>query len=505
MATTYKVKSGDTLSKIGAQFGVDWKKITGYKSGNPNLIYPGEVLTIPTSTSVPSTTTPVSFGLPTGGITSGIPNIPPVETVGASVEGIKPVVGQPGVSGGVSTSPVGTIGTWISSTTGQGYSGRKMNVNDQPAGGITPVAPTTPTITPPVTTPPTAPTVPTTPTTLTTPTTSTTTPTVGTQAGQEDIPAQIQNVQAQITNLQEQVKLATEAGYGAGTGLQIPGTEGYDVTTDPLVVKATEILDDKGVDIDSDKTVTNPTASWQTTYQDLFTKLGLDTVKTQIDENIAKIQALDDELADKIAEVNENPWISEGLRAKQVAGLQEKYADKKQALTSALTLYQNTYNEGRQEAQFLVTTALSQYNTERTFDLNEQKMLADQAEAAAKALKDLTTVDTQVVEAGGRKLLIDTQTGKTIADLGAVTVSPKTTPVSETGANYNTRLNQEISSLYSGRYGTEGAREKVINILKAEFPEIDVAKDIYNRVPDGYEAQIKTSGASSASDFYDSL
>ncbi len=44
---TYTVKSGDTLSKIGAQYGVDYKSITGYRSGNPNLIYPGEVLSIP--------------------------------------------------------------------------------------------------------------------------------------------------------------------------------------------------------------------------------------------------------------------------------------------------------------------------------------------------------------------------------------------------------------------------------------------------------------------------
>lgn len=43
---TYTVKSGDTLSKIAQQYGVSPQAITGYRSGNPNLIYPGEVLTI---------------------------------------------------------------------------------------------------------------------------------------------------------------------------------------------------------------------------------------------------------------------------------------------------------------------------------------------------------------------------------------------------------------------------------------------------------------------------
>lgn len=47
MAQSYTVKKGDTLSAIGAKYGVDYKTITGYKSGNANLIYPGEVLTVP--------------------------------------------------------------------------------------------------------------------------------------------------------------------------------------------------------------------------------------------------------------------------------------------------------------------------------------------------------------------------------------------------------------------------------------------------------------------------
>lgn len=66
MAQQYTVKSGDSLSKIGRQFGVDWKKITGFKSGNPNLIHPGEVLTLPGGTpvtkSVPAPPVPVMGG-----------------------------------------------------------------------------------------------------------------------------------------------------------------------------------------------------------------------------------------------------------------------------------------------------------------------------------------------------------------------------------------------------------------------------------------------------------
>lgn len=44
--TTYTVQAGDTLSGIAAKLGVATSAISGYKSGDPNLIYPGEVLTV---------------------------------------------------------------------------------------------------------------------------------------------------------------------------------------------------------------------------------------------------------------------------------------------------------------------------------------------------------------------------------------------------------------------------------------------------------------------------
>ena len=43
---TYTVQAGDTLSGIAAKLGVPTSAISGYRSGNPNLIYPGETLTV---------------------------------------------------------------------------------------------------------------------------------------------------------------------------------------------------------------------------------------------------------------------------------------------------------------------------------------------------------------------------------------------------------------------------------------------------------------------------
>lgn len=46
MAVRYTVKSGDTAGAIAKRYGVPLSKISGYRSGNPNRIYVGEVLTI---------------------------------------------------------------------------------------------------------------------------------------------------------------------------------------------------------------------------------------------------------------------------------------------------------------------------------------------------------------------------------------------------------------------------------------------------------------------------
>ena len=41
---TVTVRPGDSLTGIAARLGIPWTRLTGYRSGNPSLIYPGERL-----------------------------------------------------------------------------------------------------------------------------------------------------------------------------------------------------------------------------------------------------------------------------------------------------------------------------------------------------------------------------------------------------------------------------------------------------------------------------
>lgn len=53
---SYTVQSGDTLSAIASRMGVPISQLTGYQSGNPNLIYPGEVITVKGNSTTPTGT-----------------------------------------------------------------------------------------------------------------------------------------------------------------------------------------------------------------------------------------------------------------------------------------------------------------------------------------------------------------------------------------------------------------------------------------------------------------
>lgn len=93
MAQTYVVQPGDTLSGIGAKFGVPYGQITGYKSGNPNLIYPGETLTIPAGNAAAAAAAAPAAAAPAA--SSGLPEAPTFkessEFLGAATSEVAPL------------------------------------------------------------------------------------------------------------------------------------------------------------------------------------------------------------------------------------------------------------------------------------------------------------------------------------------------------------------------------------------------------------------------------
>jgi len=67
---TYQVQAGDTVDGIAKRFGVARNSVSGYRSNDPNVILPGEMLDIKTPAEIPMATSAVT-GKPVPGSISG--------------------------------------------------------------------------------------------------------------------------------------------------------------------------------------------------------------------------------------------------------------------------------------------------------------------------------------------------------------------------------------------------------------------------------------------------
>lgn len=188
---------------------------------------------------------------------------------------------------------------------------------------------------------------------------------------------------------------------------------------DTLETQVQGILDKYGV---KPSAAQSDFTNFAESYRQVYNSLGLSDVKGQIDLVTKQYGDLQQELGDKISDVNENPWLSEPARKAKVAGLERRYEQRLSNLNSKLTVLNNLHTAGREEAQFITQQGL----TERRAGQEVQKDLVlraiDMAEKQAEAERKLaagTEKKTEVVKVGNRQILIDKQTGETIKVLGA--------------------------------------------------------------------------------------
>lgn len=118
-----------------------------------------------------------------------------------------------------------------------------------------------------------------------------------------------------------------------------------------------------------------PAGSLEDTIKSVSHSFGLDTITQEVDK-------LNSEKLDKIAEINSNPWLSEGLRSKQVAAQTEKYDKKKDALVERLKLQQD-----------VVGKAITIWEKEREFKKDLLFKQLDLQEKAIDNARQATTPD----------------------------------------------------------------------------------------------------------------
>lgn len=231
-----------------------------------------------------------------------------------------------------------------------------------------------------------------------------------------------------------------------------------------------QILPSYGVDVPEPAVATAfqlaPERSFEELYKDLSVNLGLPTLKTQIEATSKELQALRDKKTEEATEINNNPWISETLRIKKLGNLDSKYSQKEGNLLSTLEIAQNQYDTARDEAKYVATTTLNQYNAERQFQQEQLEFLLQRADKALEREKP--------IEVSAGATLFDPATGQ------AIFTAPKATGSGGGGSGL-----------------TPAQINSTVNSIAGAFDNEQIVKS-YNVTQEGYQT-IKTIGTKTSS------
>jgi hypothetical protein len=246
------------------------------------------------------------------------------------------------------------------------------------------------------------------------------------------------------------------------------------------------------------------------TFSDAYKQMVKDSGMLEIKSEFERVQKEYAELARKeseeVLDVNDNPWLSEGLRQKRISKINDKYQSQKDAATRQMDLYQGLYDSAKQDAQFQATQATNMAHDQAVLD---QNMTLAQMDAAEKLLASQKgTADIQEYEYAKKQgytgtftqykkeqanLKIDSAgTGNEIA--AALGISAKDYNA------FNTAFQDVYEKVLSGTNAIN-TREKAGQAMIARYPQYADAiwKVIYGGgavsalFPDGYESLIKSS------------
>jgi hypothetical protein len=311
---------------------------------------------------------------------------------------------------------VGEIGTWIDSTTQQGYSGPKKNVNDMPADSVTgkPLE------------------------TLNAPAKGTT-PIAGriTYADLVNVNGGIYNVKTgkaygeNMTPEQAHAQLAADLGVlphqidwtkiskgttpPTGTP-EAPG--GSPIETDPTLAKIVEmtqagagwdeimtylasqkeagksdteirqeVYDKYGITNLEESAFQLPERTFEQIYTQAYNQAELGNVKTKLTEAQTELDKATADYNSGVAEINRNPWKSEAGRVGSVRRITDEYEKTATRLQAKITTLTNTYERGVEDAKDVATRTLGELEKGITLDQQKLEYLVKRAEADIEAEK----------------------------------------------------------------------------------------------------------------------
>lgn len=225
----------------------------------------------------------------------------------------------------------------------------------------------------------------------------------------------------------------------------------------------------------SDSGQFSPINSFVDAYKQVYQQLGLSDVKTQFDALTKEFQDVQNELSGKIAEVSENPWLSESARQRKTNALKEDYATRSNVLLNRIELVENLFNRGQEEVQFITEQVMNEQSKRIELAAEERQKALDRAfkesEAERKAQESFE------LSPGQTRFAFNPKTGKfeAVANL-------------EKGAT-DELLSPNEAALLGLPYGTTKAQAAQKGIVPKEVAGLSpIQQQNFLRISDKYQA-----------------
>lgn len=333
----YKVLPGDTLATISKKLNVPTSALSGYKSQDPNLIMPGEEL------SVDNLPTPGTFTPPKPG-NFQVPGAQPIPTTPTPTTQLGPAPAP-------ITAPTVSAPTVSAPTTQPVVAGsQQITPAIEPANTVT-VDPTT-----------------------------------GLQTATAPEVAKVKRMFTLPSGQQISMDISPEADALLGG----EATRNKPMESNTADKQVSTFFGQYGVDSTklSDGFTANPVQTLTTLTDHVMKSMQIPDAISNITNITKQIEDLSNERDTEIQQIQDNPWKSAGSKAELIKKISDKYEQRIANRTNSLTLLQSAYQDARQQAQFAVTTAVGLYDKQRAFDQKSIEDAFNREESRAKTAFD---------------------------------------------------------------------------------------------------------------------
>lgn len=150
-----------------------------------------------------------------------------------------------------------------------------------------------------------------------------------------------------------------------------------------------------GIDFSKTAYDANPERSLSTIVQEIMKSMNLPDVNSEYEAITKELESLENERDEKIANINNDPWLTEGVRVQREQRMRDLYEQKINNRVNKLRLLESVRDDARQQSQFAVSTALNVYQNEQAQNLEYQKMIMAIAEKEFDAKQKLLEFDPQ--------------------------------------------------------------------------------------------------------------